>query len=299
MCVYSGTRGVTAHIGVVEEAAHLNPEMFRCVMMPLVGMNNFTLLAIATPGDEFNHYSQLMNLMDDNNKPLFKTIRIALTCPACVKKNVDDVCEHRADLIPAWKSRNRMSRIKKVLEADRELNARENLGLIMSRTEYFIDSAWIRRLNGQPRWLPRSSPPLIFTAVDPSGGGARSSYAIVSVMLQHGQCVVSHSDRYSTAMRVVKSCGPEYLRRCPSPRSLPPRSIRFISRVRRSTNSGRMCCSYGLRVNSSITNASEQCMAVKIRNRSCHTLLDCSTSCQSRVTKWDTALLRSHSSRAS
>jgi hypothetical protein len=187
----AGTRGITAHIGIIEEAAHLNPDMFRVVLLPLVGINNFTLLAIATPGDEYNHYSQLMDTEDDNGRKLFKTILIALTCPACVKKDVDDVCEHRADLLPAWKSLHRMSRIRKVLEADKELNARENLGLIKSRTEYFVHSDWIKRLNSQPRWLPRHTPPLVFIAVDPSGGGSRSSYAIVSVMLQQGQCVVS------------------------------------------------------------------------------------------------------------
>lgn len=87
--------------------------MFDVVLLPLIGMNNFSLIAIATPGDETNHYSQLMDRVDDRGRPLFFTIRIALACSECMQKGVEDVCEHRADLIPPWKSRARMDKIRK------------------------------------------------------------------------------------------------------------------------------------------------------------------------------------------
>jgi len=99
------------------ERAHTHTQtqdMFDAVLLPLLGVRNFALLAIATPGDEFNHYSQLMDRTDDNGDPLFKTIRLGLVCPECLAKDVRDVCEHRLDLLPPWKSQTNLNRIGKV-----------------------------------------------------------------------------------------------------------------------------------------------------------------------------------------
>lgn len=187
----------------------MNPRMLTHVLLPLVGMNNFSLIAIATPADAFNHYSQLMDRTDDEGRPLFKTVRIALSCPACLAKVcvcvcggrgaftgrgtqgiVHEACPHRQHLLPFWKSSGRLSRIAKVLAGDPNLNARENLGVITSDTTYFIDSQWVLALNRRPPYVFEASVPLVFIGVDPAGGGTRSNYAIVSVVLHRGQCVV-------------------------------------------------------------------------------------------------------------
>jgi len=78
-----------------------------------------------------------------------------------------------------------------VLEGDKELYSRENLGVITTSTEYFIQKAWVRQLQTERRHRFSAPPPLIFCAIDPSGGGDQSSYALVSTVLSHGQCVVS------------------------------------------------------------------------------------------------------------
>lgn len=105
---------MTADIGIVEEAAHITKEMFDTVLLPLMGVNNFSLLAIATPSDQYNHYSQLMDRTDEKGEPLFKTIRLGLVCGECLDRGVTEVCEHRADLLPPWKSRGRLNKIRRV-----------------------------------------------------------------------------------------------------------------------------------------------------------------------------------------
>jgi len=78
-----------------------------------------------------------------------------------------------------------------VLDGDKELFARENLGIILTNTEYFIKREWVRDLQQRPRYNHSAPPPLLFCAIDPSGGGDQSSYAIVTTALTQGQCVVS------------------------------------------------------------------------------------------------------------
>lgn len=51
MCVL-GLRGCTADIVIMEEAAHMNPEVFRVVVSPLMGVNHTAVIAISTPDDE-------------------------------------------------------------------------------------------------------------------------------------------------------------------------------------------------------------------------------------------------------
>lgn len=78
-----------------------------------------------------------------------------------------------------------------MLEGDKELYSRENLGIIMSSTEYFIQKEWVRLLQTERRYQFDAPPPLLFCGIDPSGGGNQSSYAIVSTALVRGHCVVS------------------------------------------------------------------------------------------------------------
>ena len=113
------------------------------VLLPLMGVDGFALVAIATPGSEHNHYSQMMNLKDKNGEPLMMTIRTSLVCPACIDKGLNEACEHRLDLLPPWKSTVGMSKVGEILRSDEFLNQRENLGVITDGAHYFIKPGWV------------------------------------------------------------------------------------------------------------------------------------------------------------
>lgn len=183
---FIGTRGITAHIGVMEEAAHASEAMFMEVLAPLIGGRNFSMLAIATPDKSAtNHYSRLMDITDDDGELLFKTIRIALWCPDCLansKGKDDEACPHREDLIPPWKSSERMRIIHKIMSDDQELFARENMGLLVGDQRYFISQALLKQMLAIPRvQFSDALVHYIFVGIDPSGGGSQSRFSIVSV----------------------------------------------------------------------------------------------------------------------
>lgn len=171
-------------------------------------------VAIATPGAEHNHYSRLLELTKPDGTSLFKAIRIALTCPPCIAAGRTDMCEHRADLVPSWHSSGRRDIIKRVLEGDTDLFRRESLGIITTvrrcacacvcvcvsliacgwaqSAEYFLRREWVVALNqsvARPNFAS-ARPRLLFTAVDPGGGGANSSYALCTVALRPDETAV-------------------------------------------------------------------------------------------------------------
>lgn len=168
------------------------------VLLPLMGVDGFALVAIATPGSEHNHYSQMMNLKDKNGEPLMMTIRTSLVCPACLDKGLNEACEHRLDLLPPWKSSVGMNKVRQILDSDQFLNQRENLGVITDAAHYFIKPDWVNAMRDpQHIVVDTANPRLVFIGIDPSGGGSASSWAMTAVYFQNGDCVVRARAVYS------------------------------------------------------------------------------------------------------
>ncbi len=76
----------------------MDQSVFQAVVVPLLGVRHTALLAISTPDDEFNFYSELFELKNDRGGELFKTIRIGLACEACQANGLR--CEHLNHRLP-------------------------------------------------------------------------------------------------------------------------------------------------------------------------------------------------------
>lgn len=75
----------------------MNPGVFYEVVVPLLTVRFTSVLAISTPDDEFNYYSELIEC------GLFETIKVGLICQPCIDKGFID-CRHMRKRIPPWKS---------------------------------------------------------------------------------------------------------------------------------------------------------------------------------------------------
>lgn len=62
---------------------------------------NAVLLASLSRADEFNYYTELMNLKDQWGRSLFVTIKIGLCCARCEASG--QACTHRLTMNPHWK----------------------------------------------------------------------------------------------------------------------------------------------------------------------------------------------------
>jgi hypothetical protein len=187
---------VTANIIILEEAAFTDEQMFQTVIVPLLGVGGTALIGISTPSGELdNYYTRLMDMKDSENeqKTMFKTIRISLSCEACkVAKKAAD-CTHMTHLLPSWKSSERQRKMKRIMGQE-ALFMQENMGLMADTTDYVFCKKRLKALRLAPERKWRSSPSVLYCAVDPGGGGAMSDYSMVTVGYQNGRYLICGAD---------------------------------------------------------------------------------------------------------
>ncbi len=190
--VLIGLRGVSAAGIILEEAAFMNDQLFYRVVVPLMSVNNTAVIAISSPDDEFNYFSKLMNLKRDakNNIPLFLVIQITQACEACQKAGKR--CPHNEALLPPWRSAKRQELTEQIMKSNPMLFEREMLGLMKSSDSLFVfDPVLVDAFHHRPCYRFSLFPKLVWVAIDPSGGGSLSNYAILSMAFQRQHSIVS------------------------------------------------------------------------------------------------------------
>lgn len=136
-------------------------------MLPAVIQPNHTAVqAISTPDDENNYYSQLPDLLDPTTGlPIFKTIKIGLSCEACLAKNKP--CPHRSKHVPQHISGRRRLIAQAILEKDETTKAQETLGIVAGTTIYCYSHAWVDSFLRGVRWLFPRPVQVLFSSLDP------------------------------------------------------------------------------------------------------------------------------------
>ena len=186
-------RGTGCKIAILEEAAYVHNDVMLKVLGPLMGINNFVILAISTPSDEDNYYSNLLELKKPSGEPLFKQLRVGLACDTCTNEGKSSECKHRLHRLPQWKDPARQERMRMMYGSDEATFARENMGLIASDRTFILSRAEVARLREKPRIQDLSfKPQVLYLAIDPSGGGKSSDFAIVSTAVYGEKQVVSY-----------------------------------------------------------------------------------------------------------
>ena len=62
-------------------------------------METTALIAISTPLDGLNFYSEMFELKGADGKPLFNTLRVGLSCQKCQEDGKAESCTHMKDII--------------------------------------------------------------------------------------------------------------------------------------------------------------------------------------------------------
>ena len=168
---------------IMEEAAYIDESVFYEVVVPLMGVNNTAVLAISTPDDEDNYYSQLMEMTkEDCDEAIFKTIKIGLSCDDCASRKIKR-CPHTAHRLPVWKSEHRQALTEHIMKGNEARMHRELHGRVGSRKQ-FVFKKHTSKMNKLAPYRWQRKPNVLHLGIDPSGGGA-SEYAY---------CLVGHED---------------------------------------------------------------------------------------------------------
>ena len=101
-------------------------DVFFEVVVPLLEMETTALIAISTPLDGLNFYSEMFELKGADGKPLFNTLRVGLSCQKCQEEGKAESCSHMKDIIPPWKSAAKFDMVAAIYGDRKDLLARES-----------------------------------------------------------------------------------------------------------------------------------------------------------------------------
>ncbi len=205
------------------------------LIAPIMGMADVTLLGIGTPGDDRHHYYQLMQAKDKAGKPICKAVSTQLPCKRCRMFNRSRDCRHNQNSLPAWKSNERLEMLKDIMP-DPDLFARENMGVMATGKLYYFDRASVDSLFSRPPYFLTRNPDILYVAIDPSGGGAMSDYAMVTAVCEGDNWIVrtfslSSSSSSSSSSIYARERMSLLIRTTNSWRSLNMRSVQFLAVV--------------------------------------------------------------------
>jgi hypothetical protein len=130
----------------------------------------------------------LLELEDDMNQKVFNQIRIGLACNTCIENNVPCFCKVSA--LPSWKTVERNALTHKILAANPDTADRELRGIVKSSRRPLFDKPWIKALRERPAYRFERRPDCVFMAIDPSGGGNQSDFAMSSLVFENARHVV-------------------------------------------------------------------------------------------------------------
>ena len=171
----------------LEEAAFIADKTFYAVITPLLGVRDTVLIGISTPPeDDSNYYLSLFDCHDNNGEPIFKILKIELQCEDCKAKQ-ETKCPHMRVPEPKWKTGSRKEMQRIIYSKNPEVFMREVLGMsIMSNAYVFhaqnVDTLLLSaKAEVSPLGERHHQIPFVFIGIDPSGGGAGSDTAFVSL----------------------------------------------------------------------------------------------------------------------
>jgi len=145
----------------------MDPAVFKVVCVPLLGIRHTALLAISTPDSEYNFFSELFQLRNEEGEPFFHLISIGLACEACLEAGL--VCMHKLDKLPHWKTTERQALIDAILATDAQLADTETRGVIKSSKREIFEKGWLAQLAARPLFEWENDPHVLWMGIDPAG----------------------------------------------------------------------------------------------------------------------------------
>lgn len=192
-------RGVNADQIIIEEAAHIDPELFYAVALPIfeVGANS-PLVAISSPLTSDNYYSQLIEAKHPRTGQLMAhVVRMEMVCRTCKKKAQGKLfeCRHMEKYRPPWKDPEKFEMVAAMFGPERrEMFIRESMGVILMEggnvfTAAMIESFCVRRIPQENMF----NAPYVFIFCDPNSVNSAVSdeTALVATCFNGRELVVS------------------------------------------------------------------------------------------------------------
>lgn len=190
-------RGCGGDVVYMEEAAFMALDVFFEVIVPLLEMETTALIAISTPLDGMNFYSEMFELKGGDGQPLFNQLRIGMSCEKCQKAGKAADCTHMASVVPPWKSAAKFDMVKAIYGDRKDILARESMGQITNDAASIFSQGMVEKLLAKQEWDLKSGTRYVFLGVDPNGGGD-SQMAIVTMVMEMNNIIFCGFETHGT-----------------------------------------------------------------------------------------------------
>ena len=180
----------------MEEASRLDEQVFTEVVVPLFGVRDTVVLAISTPLDGDNYYSQMLEARRPDGERLFNVLEVKLLCDACQASGLME-CPHITEM-PPWKTGERQELVKTLMAArNSEMYKREACGVVTKTNTSAFNAAHVDALGAPGATVAASFlgvPRDIFVCIDPCGGGASAMAIATGVVTASDALVIVGAD---------------------------------------------------------------------------------------------------------
>jgi hypothetical protein len=104
---------------IIDEAAHVDANLFFKTIVPILSMRNTCLLALSSPDTDDNYFSNLLNLKKENGESFFQIINCFQICAKCMKLERAKAirCTH-VKSSSHWLSSRKIAELKQLYRAD-------------------------------------------------------------------------------------------------------------------------------------------------------------------------------------
>jgi hypothetical protein len=183
---------VSADVLYCDEAAFMNLDVFYQVIIPLFEMKRAALICISSPLDSYNFYSKLLKTRNPaTGELIFRVYQLRLACDRCMKTEHPTRCQHNLKYIPPWKSEDKLTVVKIIMQELESVLERESFGIVSDASNSLFSKLSQKQLkNGEPYEPMRDTcANAVLITCDPNQGGP-NELALVATVYQRGQYVI-------------------------------------------------------------------------------------------------------------
>lgn len=177
-------RGIGGHFVFLEEAAYLDPNVIKTVVMPIVLIEGTTLVGISTLGKlASNAFNKMLN------SGVYESQTIEYICDMCKKAGITNICKHRIHEVPVWIDTTNNS-LSAIFGDDDEDVLLETKGIFSEDSRNCFPEPIVKRM--------MTTPP--YTLLEPQ------RFVIISIDLCAGTDIADNS---ISDFNITSMCGPQ------------------------------------------------------------------------------------------
>lgn len=190
------SRGISANIVIADELSFIPENYIKSVILPLLTVSKTSFIGISTVNGEENHFFKFLSMQnpDDPSNPI-EVFQFYGACFECRHTGKIDTCKHMVNEQPEWITSTRKKDVGDMYAVlgGEDMARQEIMGMVKQENINAFDESCISRLFDEKHLVDDTvftvKPSIVFTNIDPTGGGG-SNLAINTYVMDAGRIII-------------------------------------------------------------------------------------------------------------